>query len=502
MRKVSDRLASLAGVSTLRLAPLAQDGAPLDQRRAEEADVVLIGGGIMSATLGSMLAVSDPALKIVVLERFDEVAAESSGPWNNAGTGHSGFCELNYMPDPTDGAKPAEIARQYRQSLQWWAYLAREGLVDPTQFIHSAPHLNVVFGADGVDYLRARHRTLSADRMFDTMEFTDDPALIAQWAPLLMDGREPGDPIAATRQDRGTDVDFGALTKALLDVVVERGGQVRTGHEVRDLTRRSDGGWTVAGTTYDGGRFAVDSQRVFVGAGGFALRLLQKAQIPEVRGYAVLPVGAAFFRTADDDAVARHDVKVYGQAELGAPPMSVPHLDRRFVDGHGYLMFGPYATFSTKLLRNGSLTDFFTTLRWHNLRVIASAALHSLGLVRYLIGQLAARPRRKFAALQRFWPNAEFKDWELIPGGQRAQLVKPSPGGGGELQQGTELVVGGSGTISGLLGASPGASTAVSVMADLVHRTFPAETASALDEAFAASSDQTATAETLLEARR
>ncbi|WP_308191532.1 malate:quinone oxidoreductase [Gordonia liuliyuniae] len=458
-------------------------------RHEEQADVVLIGGGIMSATLGSMLAVSDPTLRIIVLERFDDVAAESSGPWNNAGTGHSGFCELNYMPDPTDRTKPAEIARQYRQSLQWWAHLVREGLVDPTRFIHQTPHLNVVFGTDGVDYLRARHQTLSADRLFDTMEFTDDPAMIEQWAPLLMDGREPGEPIAATRQVRGTDVDFGALTRALLDVVVERGGQVRTGHEVRGLRRRPDGGWTVRGTMSGGRPFDVNAQRVFVGAGGFALHLLQKAKVPEVRGYAVLPVGAAFFRTGNAAAVARHDVKVYGQAERGAPPMSVPHLDRRFVGGRDYLMFGPYATFSTKLLKKGSLVDFFTTLRWHNLHVIGAAMLHNVDLVRYLVGQLSARPKRKFAALRRFWPNAEFDEWELAPGGQRAQLVKPHPTRIGDLQQGTELVVDGSGTIAGLLGASPGASTAVSIMADLVRRTYPADTAATLDAAFAEPAD-------------
>ncbi|GAA4642562.1 malate:quinone oxidoreductase [Gordonia humi] len=457
----------------------------------ETADVVLIGGGVMSATLGSMLAVGDPSLRIVVLERLDGLGAESSGSWNNAGTGHSGFCELNYMPDPTDGTRPAEIAAQYRESLAWWSYLGREGLIDPADFIHRAPHMNVVFGVDGVDYLRTRHATLSAEPLFAGMEFTDDPATVGRWAPLMMDGRDPAEPIAATRQLAGTDVDFGALTRDLLRIVADTGGQVRTGHEVRDLTRGPDGGWTVGGTTAAGASFRIGAQRVFVGAGGHALHLLQKARIPEVRGYAVLPVGAAFFRTDAAEAVGRHGAKVYGQAEIGAPPMSVPHLDRRFVGGREHLMFGPYATFSTKLLKKGSWADFFRTLRPHNLHVIAAAMAANLDLVRYLVTQLASPRRRKFAALQRFWPNARFADWELVAGGQRAQLVKPHPRRIGELQQGTELVVGAGGTIAGLLGASPGASTAVSIMADLVRRTYPAEAAARVDAAFADDAGET-----------
>ena len=439
----------------------------------ERADLVLIGGGIMSATLASMVAVLEPSWRVIVLERAAQVGGESSGAWNNAGTGHSGFCELNYMPDPEDGTRAGEIARQYRTTLDWWARLAGEGMIDPKRFINRAPHMTAVFGEHDVEYLRRRFATLSADPAFAGMEFTEDPGRIAEWAPLLMAGRAPGEPMAATRQVAGTDVDFGSLTRQMLDAVVARGGVVRTGRDVRALRRTADG-WEVSGRdTTTRRRFRIDADRVFVGAGGFALRLLQRARIPEVRGYAVLPVGAAFFRTDAPDVVARHDAKVYGQAELGAPPMSVPHLDRRFVDGGDHLMFGPYATFSTKLLRAGALTDFFTTLRWDNLHVIAAAGLTNLDLVRYLIGQLAASPKRKFQALRRFYPEARFEDWELIGGGQRAQLVKPDPRRIGVLQQGTELVEGGDGTIAGLLGASPGASTAVPIMIELLGRWCP-----------------------------
>ncbi|CPW37758.1 Probable malate:quinone oxidoreductase [Mycobacteroides abscessus] len=262
------------------------------------ADVVLIGGGIMSATLGSMLSILAPEWRIVLLERSDALATESSGPWNNAGTGHTGFCELNYMPDPGDGAKAAAIARQFHLSRQWWSYLADHALLRPDTFIHPAAHMDVVFGHRDANYLRQRYETLAADPMFSGMRFSDDPATIERWAPLVMRGRTPGEPIAATLHPEGTDVDFGALTAALTRIVTDRGGQLRLGHEVRALRQRIDGSWMVTGRNAEGG-FAVRTHKVFVGAGGHALRLLQRAHLAEVRGYAVLPVGAAFLRSAN-----------------------------------------------------------------------------------------------------------------------------------------------------------------------------------------------------------
>ncbi|UVI37314.1 malate:quinone oxidoreductase [Brevibacterium spongiae] len=439
-----------------------------------DADVVLIGGGIMSATLGSMLALLEPQWRILMLESAEDLASESSDPWNNAGTGHSGFCELNYMPDPGNGSKASSIAAQFHLCRQWWAHLVREGLLDPDDFIHSAAHMNLVFGAEDVAYLRTRVDTLSADPLFAEMEYTEDPETIAQWAPLTMEGRPAtGEPVAAARHPRGTDIDFGALTRALTTIITEAAGEVCTGHTVTGLNRTKEG-WQVSGSSAVG-RFAVRANTVFVGAGGFALRLLQKAKVPEVRGYAVLPVGAAFYRCSTPAVTSRHRAKVYGQADVGAPPMSVPHLDRRIVDGREHLLFGPYATFSTKLLKRGRLTDFFTTLRPDNLHIIAAAGLQSLDLVTFLIKELAAGPARKFAQLQRYFPQARRNEWTLILAGQRAQLVKPDPKKIGVLQQGTELIVSSDGSISGLLGASPGASTAVPIMLDLLERAFPAQ---------------------------
>lgn len=439
-----------------------------------DADVILIGGGIMSATLGSMLAVLQPDWRILLLEKTTGLAIESSGPWNNAGTGHSGYCELNYMPDPADGRKASTIARQFHLSRQWWAHLVGKGLLSPDTFVHATPHMDVVFGRRDIAYLRKRFETLTSDPLFAGMAYTEDPATISEWAPLMVEGRTHDEPMAATRHPGGTDVDFGALTRGLTRIVTDAGGQILLDHEVRSLRRSPDGTWNVGGNTH-GRKFELRGRQVFVGAGGMALRLLQRARLPEIRGYAVLPVGAAFFRCSAPDVVARHEAKVYGQAEIGAPPMSVPHLDRRFINGTGHLMFGPYATFSTKLLKEGRSTDFFTTLRWHNLHVIAAALIQNLSLMRYLLGELAARPRKKFAKLQRFYPRADIHKWELIPAGQRAQLVTPDHRRIGVLQQGTELVVGGDGTIAGLLGASPGASTAVPIMLDLLQRCFPVQ---------------------------
>ncbi|WP_019203833.1 FAD-dependent oxidoreductase [Tsukamurella sp. 1534] len=438
--------------------------------RGFDADLVLIGGGIMSATLGAVLAELEPEWRIVLLERADGLATESSGPWNNAGTGHSGFCELNYMPDPEDGAKPIEIAEQFRVTRAWWDGLIAAGRLDPG-FLHTTPHLDVVFGARDIDHLRRRYETLRGHPLFAAMEYTEDPSVIRGWAPLVMEGRGPESlwgRVAATRHPGGTDVDFGALTRGLTAIMAGAGGEVRLGHEVTGL-RRTFAGWSVRGRN-QGGRFDIHARRVFVGAGGQALRLLQKARVPEVRGYAVLPVGAAFLRCSDGEVARRHEGKVYGQAAIGAPPMSVPHLDRRCVDGADHLMFGPYATFSTKLLKNGRLTDFFATLRPGNLHVIAAAMAQNLPLVKYLVTELAAGPKKKFAQLRRMYPDADPAQWELIPAGQRAQLVTPDRRRGGVLQQGTELVVGSDGTIAGLLGASPGASTAVPIMLELAAR--------------------------------
>jgi malate dehydrogenase (quinone) len=435
-------------------------------------DVVLIGAGIMSATLGAMMSRLEPDASIVLLERLDEIAGESSGAWNNAGTGHSGYAELNYMPDPTDGTTTRDIARRFRLSRQFWSSLAATGIMP--EFLTPAPHMDIVFGVRDVEYLRTRVDTLRKSPVFSEMEYTEDPEIIREWAPLLVEGRTNTGAIAASRHHAGTDIDFGALTTWLVDDIAARGADVRLHHEVTGLNLREDGLWVTTGRDRSSGRrFRLRSRFVFVGAGGHALTLLQKAHVDEVRGYAVFPVGAQFLRTDNPVVVARHHTKVYGQADVGAPPMSVPHLDRRMVDGTPSLMFGPYATFSTRLLRHGRLSDLFRTIRLRNAAVMVTAGLRNLELVRYLVGQLTSSKKRKFAQLRRFYPGADPADWSLVRAGQRAQLIKPDEHGRGVLTFGTELVTSADGTIAGLLGASPGASIAPAIMVELLERCFP-----------------------------
>ncbi|QIG39946.1 malate:quinone oxidoreductase [Microbacterium sp. 4R-513] len=445
----------------------------------ETVDVVLIGGGIMSATLGTLLSELQPDWKIVVYERLSDVGLESSNAWNNAGTGHAALCELNYMPEGPDGqldpAKAISINEQFQQSRQFWASLVEKGVLDePKTFINSAPHMTFVRGEKDVAYLRKRYEVLKKEPLFEGIEYSEDSRVINKWAPLLMQKRRKGEPFAATRVPAGTDVDFGALTHQLFDGLKERGVQVVTNREVRRLKKLSDGTWTVKwrdtiGRTpgYTNARF------VFVGAGGWALKLLQRSGIPEISGYGVFPIGGQWLKTTNPALVSQHKAKVYSQASVGAPPMSVPHLDTRVVDGEASLLFGPFATFSPKFLKNGKVTDIVAQVRPGNIAPMLKVAWDNPSLIRYLVGELLKNHAKKVDSLREFMPSAKDEDWELLQAGQRAQVMKKDPKKGGVLQFGTEVVTSQDGTIAGLLGASPGASTAVSIMLGLLKSCFP-----------------------------
>ncbi|HZB18663.1 MAG TPA: malate dehydrogenase (quinone) [Blastococcus sp.] len=443
-------------------------------------DVVLVGGGIMSATLAALINVVAPQWSVTVFESGDEVAGESSGPWNNAGTGHAALCELNYTPAGPDGrvdpSKAVTINEQFQVSRQFWSYLVRGGMTgSPKEFITPVPHLSFVTGEEGRRYMRARHEALSAQPLFQGLEYTEDPAELGRWIPLMMAGRDPSQVVAATRSVAGTDVNFGSLTRLLLEDADSRGVVVHTSQRVQDLDRGSDGRWTVTvRDTRTGERRTVRTRFVFVGAGGGALPLLQKAGIPEIRGFGGLPVSGMFLRTASPELVGSHQAKVYGQAAVGAPPMSVPHLDLRLIDGDHSLLFGPYAGFSPRFLKAGSMFDLPLSVKPDNLSSMLGVARTELGLTKYLVKELLQSRAARHATLTDFVPLAEQADWDMITAGQRVQVIKRDPATGrGVLQFGTELVVGGDGSIAGLLGASPGASTAVSAMLTLLERCFP-----------------------------
>ena len=442
-------------------------------------DVLLIGGGIMSATLGTMLARLQPTWKIAVFERLHDVALESSNAWNNAGTGHAALCELNYMPEGADGsmdpAKAISINEQFQQSRQFWSSLVDDGVLDaPSTFINATPHMTFVRGEKDVAFLRKRYEVLKKEPLFAGIEYSEDSRVINQWAPLLMHQRRVGEPFAATRVPAGTDVDFGALTRQLFAALAENGADVRTNTEVRKLKRLKDGAWRV-GYRRAVGRTPgeIRARFVFVGAGGWALKLLQRSGIPEISGYGVFPIGGQWLKTDNPDLVAKHKAKVYSQASVGAPPMSVPHLDTRVVDGQASLLFGPFATFSPKFLKNGSMLDIVTQVRPGNILPMLKVAADNPGLIKYLVSELLKDHGKKVDSLRDFMPSAKDEDWELLDAGQRAQVMKKDPKKIGVLQFGTEVVTGADGSIAGLLGASPGASTAVSIMLGLLKTCFP-----------------------------
>jgi len=445
-----------------------------------EYDLVLIGGGIMSATLAVILKHVDPSLKMLVLERLPKIAEESSNAWNNAGTGHAALCELNYMPDdPTGGIPSAEkaiaINQQFQESREFWAALVESGVMkDPHTFIHSIPHMTFVRGSKDVDYLKRRFSALKDQPLFEGMEFSEDTEQIAKWVPLMLDGRAK-ETIAATKIEQGTDVDYGAVTRQLFEWLVASGVEVLTSHEVSSLKKRS-AVWVVNGKNGKQ-KFSLTSPKVFVGAGGWALKLLQKSGIKEVSGYGTFPVSGHFLKTENPELVARHQAKVYSQAAVGAPPMSVPHLDTRVIDGKASLLFGPFAGLNLKFLKYGSVLDLPMSLRLANLLPYISVALSNLSLVLYLFREILKSPKKKFASLREFVPSADPKDWDLYEAGQRAQVIKPA-GVRGSLQFGTEVISSADGSIAGLLGASPGASVAVRVMLDVASKIFPDKFAS------------------------
>lgn len=444
-------------------------------------DVVLVGGGIMSATLGSLLRRLEPNWTISLFERGPGLAPESSNPWNNAGTGHSALCELNYTPEQSDGSVVTtgaiKVNEEFQLSREYWSALVNDGTIpDPTSFLVPVPHMSFVWGTDNVAYLKTRYEALKNHPLFPGAEFTDDPKVIHQWAPLVMPGRSKSEPVAATRFQNGTDIDFGALTKILVNSIAGLKTEVHINHSVRSIRRRKDGLWNVVVRNEIGRTPAtVVAKFVFVGAGGHALNLLQRAGIPEVRGYAGFPVSGQFYRCDNPEVVARHNAKVYGKSAAGAPPMSVPHLDTRVVDGQSSLLFGPYAGFTPKFLKAGSWWDLPRSIRFGNIIPMLAVAVTNLGLIKYLATEVFAGRSKRMTALREYFPEANPADWYGYSAGQRVQVIAKDADKGGVLKFGTEVVSHADGSIAGLLGASPGASTAVAAMLDVLATCFPSK---------------------------
>lgn len=475
MKKVTAMLFSMAvGLNAVSMAAKAK------ATEEQETDVLLIGGGIMSATLGTYLQELEPGWSMTMVERLDGVAQESSNGWNNAGTGHSALMELNYTPKKADGSisteKAVEINEAFQISRQFWAHQVNSGVLhDPRAFITTVPHMSFVWGDENVNFLRARYAALQQSTLFRGMRYSEDHAQIKEWAPLVMEGRDPKQKVAATRTEMGTDVNYGEITRQLIASLQKKPNfTLELSTEVRGFKRNDDNSWTVTVADLKNGEAEhhIKAKFVFIGAGGAALKLLQETGIPEAKEYAGFPVGGQFLVAENPDVVNRHLAKVYGQASVGAPPMSVPHIDTRILDGKRVVLFGPFATFSTKFLKNGSLWDLLSSTTPSNFMPMVNVGLDNFDLVKYLISQVMLSDDDRFDALKAYYPQAKKADWRLWQAGQRVQIIKRDEDKGGVLRLGTEVVSDKEGTVAALLGASPGASTAAPIMLHLMETVF------------------------------
>ncbi|ADO59315.1 malate:quinone oxidoreductase [Paenibacillus polymyxa] len=442
-------------------------------------DVILIGAGVMSATLGSLLKELAPEWEIKVFEKLASAGEESSNEWNNAGTGHAALCELNYTSEKSDGSvdirKAVNINEQFQLSRQFWSFLVNSNLIrNPQDFIRPIPHMSLVMGEKNVSFLKKRFKALSSVSLFQGMEFSDDPEKLKEWIPLIMEGRTLNEPIAATKIDSGTDVNFGALTRMLFDHLKSKNVEIKYKHSVKDIKRASDGSWRVKVHNLDNGKIEYHTAKfVFIGGGGGSLPLLQRTGIPESKYIGGFPVSGLFMVCNNPKVVAQHHAKVYGKAKVGAPPMSVPHLDTRYIGNQKALLFGPFAGFSPKFLKTGSNLDLIGSVKPNNLITMLAAGAKEMALTKYLIQQVMLSNEKRLEELREFIPNAKIEDWEIVVAGQRVQVIKDTEGGKGTLQFGTEVVSSADGTVAALLGASPGASTAVHVMLEVLEKCFP-----------------------------
>jgi malate dehydrogenase (quinone) len=446
----------------------------------EKTDVILIGAGVMSATLGSLLKELAPEWEIKVFEKLASAGEESSNEWNNAGTGHAALCELNYTSEKADGSidisKAVKINEQFQHSRQFWSYLVNSKVIaNPQEFIRQLPHMSLVQGESDVSFLKKRFKALSNNPLFQGMEYSDDPKKLEEWIPLIMEGRTSTEPIAATKIDSGTDVNFGALTRMLFDYLKTKNVEIKYEHSVEDIKRTEDGLWELKVWNMETGNIERHTAKfVFIGGGGGSLPLLQKTGIPESKHIGGFPVSGLFLVCNNPKVVEQHHAKVYGKAKVGAPPMSVPHLDTRFIDNKKSLLFGPFAGFSPKFLKTGSNLDLINSVKPNNLVTMLAAGAKNIPLTKYLIQQVLLSKEKRIEELREFIPNAKSEDWDIVVAGQRVQVIKDTETEGkGTLQFGTEVVSAADGSVAALLGASPGASTAVTVMLEVLQKCFP-----------------------------
>lgn len=443
---------------------------------ANQSDVVLIGAGIMSGTLGTLIKEILPEQSITIFEAQNAVATESSNEWHNAGTGHSALCELNYTAGKADGSiditKALNINEKYQLSLEMWSYLVAKGDIEnPAQFIRKLPHMSFVQGEKDVNFLRKRFEALAQHPLFEGMQFSDDRETLAKWIPLMMQNRQGNDPLAATLIERGTDVNFGELTRKLFKNLQKQSCELKLGHRVQNIQKTTEG-WTLTVKDSSGQILQHSCKFLFIGCGGGTLPLLQKTGIKEGKHIGGFPVSGIFMVCRNPEVVEKHHAKVYGKAKIGAPPMSVPHLDTRFIEGKKSLLFGPFAGFTMKYLKHGSQLDFPLSFKPDNFATMVIAGIKNIPLTDYLIKQALLNKEQRMADLREFYPEAKSEDWDVIIAGQRVQIIKDLANERGSLCFGTEVITSEDKSVAALLGASPGASTSVDAMLSVFSKCF------------------------------
>lgn len=445
-------------------------------------DLICVGGGIMSASLALLVKLVQPKLKVLILERLDDVALESSAAWNNAGTGHSALCELNYTPEKEDGSidvtKALKICKQFEISKQFWSYLVNHDFLEnPSEFIQKMPHYSWVTGEENSTYLKKRYEALKDHFMFESIEFTEDVQKMLEWFPLIAKDRGEEEVLAATKIERGTGVNYGNLTRKLFGILENKyDTKVQCNQNVLDIDPDDEVEWSVKVKHTETKEVQhLDAKHVFIGAGGGSLLLLQKVEIDEKDGYGGFPVSGEWLVCKNEEIIQQHLGKVYSKAGVGDPPMSTPHLDTRYINGKRELLFGPFAGFSPKFLKEGSRLDLFKSIKFDNIPAMFGAFWHNLPLTGYLIKQVMMSHDDRMDDLRKFVKDAKNEDWELMVAGQRVQIIKKDEFEGGRLQFGTEVVHSKDGSITALLGASPGASTAVQIMLEVLEIAFPEE---------------------------
>ena len=436
-------------------------------------DAVLVGAGIMSGTLALLLAEVLPDIKILIIEKLNSPGSESTGAFNNAGTGHAANCELNYTPIDEKGNiiidKALSINRSFETSMSLWASLYAAGKIDIKKFLKFIPHISFVSGKQNISFLKKRYQAMVNNPEFIDMEFTSSFGQISSWASLITKDRNPLNEIAATRVERGTDINFEALTKEYLSFVSKnKNVELRHKTELIDLKKIDQKQWELE-LSLNGRKISVRTPFVFLGAGGKTINYLQKSKIPEANNYGGFPVSGKWLICEEKSLTEKHNAKVYGKADIGSPPMSVPHLDTRLIDGKRLLLFGPFAGFTTKFLKQGSYFDLFNSIKKNNIVSMLDVGFKNNDLINYLISQSLKNHNSRVDNLKNMMPSADPSNWYLKNAGQRVQIIKKT-NKGGSLKFGTEIVTSSDGSLSALLGASPGASTAVSIMVKVLTR--------------------------------